>query len=186
MSLFLSTESEPAMDSSLPDVDQLARLYGRTVFQAAYRVLGDTPLAEDVQQDVFLRLLEKRVGPIDAWPAYLTTMTVRLAIDRLRGHQRWWRQLPTWRAGMPQAFDSTEHDAVRAERAQRLRAALARLKPREAECFTLRHVQGMEIAAIAKATGMTANHVGVCLHRAARSLEAQLGDTLTSTTPEVL
>jgi RNA polymerase sigma factor (sigma-70 family) len=185
MSLSLSTENDPVTDAAPPDVASLARIYGRTVFMAAYRVLGDVGQAEDTQQEVFLRLLEKPIGDIASWPAYLTTLTVRMAIDRLRSRQRWRRLLPKWRASAPDAFDSTEHDAIQLERARRLRAALCVLKPREAECFTLRFVQGMDIPAIAQATGMTSNHVGVCLHRATRALEARLGETPTTST-EVL
>ncbi len=186
MSLSLYTEGDPVMATAPPDVASLARAYGRTVFMSAYRVLGDTGQAEDVQQEVFLRLLEKPVGDISSWPAFLTTLTVRTAIDRLRSRQRWKRLLPKWRASAPEAFDSTEHDAIQLERAQRLRAALCVLKSREAECFTLRYVQGMDIPAIAQATGMTSNHVGVSLHRATRALEARLGETQTTTSTEVL
>jgi RNA polymerase sigma-70 factor (ECF subfamily) len=186
MSLSLFTEGEPVMDAAPPDLAALARSYGRTVFLAAYRVLGDASQAEDVQQEVFLRLLEKPAGEIASWPAYLATMAVRMAIDRLRSRQRWKRLLPMWRAAAPAAFDSTELDALQRERASRLRMALTVLKPREAECFTLRYVQGMEIAAIAQATGMTPNHVGVCLHRAARALETRLGDAANMTSKETL
>lgn len=186
MSLSLFTEGEPMTDAATADVAGLARAYGRSVFQTAYRVLGEASHAEDVQQEVFLRLLEKPVGEVASWPAYLTTLAVRLSIDRLRSRQRWRRLLPMWRTAAPPAFDSTEHDAVQAERARRLRTALCVLKPREAECFTLRFVHGMEIAAIARATGMTSNHVGVCLHRATRALEARLGDATSTTPTEVL
>jgi RNA polymerase sigma-70 factor (ECF subfamily) len=122
---------------------------------------------------------------VDSWPAYLVTLTVRMAIDRLRRAQRWRRLLPSWRAAAPVAFDSTELSAIQHERANQLRHALGRLKPREAECFTLRHVQGLEIAEIASATGTNSNHVSVCLHRATRALEARLGES-DPTTPEVL
>jgi RNA polymerase sigma-70 factor, ECF subfamily len=169
-------------DDAPPDVAQLAQLHGRLVFQAAYRVLGHASQAEDLQQDVFLRLLEKPVADVAFWPAYLTTLTVRMAIDRLRRSQRWYRLLPAWRAVAPEEFDSTEQNAVQAERARLLRQALGRLKPREAECFTLCHVQGMDIATVARSTGMSANHVSVSLHRATRALEALLGDTETPTT----
>ena len=74
---------------------------------------------------------------------------------------------------------------MQSERARRLRLALAALKPREAECFTLRFLQGMEIGQIGHALAMTPNHVSVCLHRATRALEARLGDART-TAPEVL
>lgn len=185
MSFPIDSEGEPMTEHAPTDVAALAHLYGRQVFQAAYRVLGQASLAEDVQQDVFVRLLEKPAHDVASWPAYLTTLAVRMAIDRLRRNRRWQRLLPTWRATAPAAFDSTEQDAIRNERALHLRNALTRLKPREAECFTLRHVQGMDIATIARATGMSSNHVSVSLHRATRALEARLGDTETPT-PEVL
>lgn len=125
---------------------------------------------------MFLRVLEKPAKEVVHWPAYLTTLTVRMAIDRLRRSQRWFRLLPAGRASAPEAFDSTEQHAVQDQRARLLRQALGRQKPREAECFTLRHAQGMDIATIARETGKRSNHVGVSLHRAMRALEAQLGD----------
>ena len=168
------------------DVASLARAYGRSVFRTAYRLLGDAGQAEDVQQEVFLQLLEKPADEIASWPAYLTTLATRLSIDRLRRQQRWRRLVPVWRAGEPAAFDSTERHAIRADRARQLRLALCRLKPREAECFTLRHLEGLEMSAIAQATGMTVNHVSVCLHRAARALETHLAGTPIPTPAEVL
>ena len=163
-------------DTALPDVSALARSYGRTVFLAAYRVLGDAGQAEDVQQDVFLRLIEKPPTDVASWPAYLAAMATRQAIDRLRSRQRWRRLQPLWKAVAPDPVDSTQQDAEQAERARRLRAALARLKPRHAECFVLRHLHGLDTAAIAHATGLTPNHVGVCLHRATQALETLLND----------
>lgn len=158
-------------------VRQLAHEHGRTVFVAAFRVLGHQAEAEDVQQDVFLKLMEKPPAQVDSWPAMLTTLTVRLAIDRQRRRQRWQRLLPAWIAAHPQSSESAESHAGDAQRAARLRAAIGKLNKREATCFTLRCIEGMDIADIASATGMSANHVSVSLHRATRSLNALLGGT---------
>ena len=156
--------------------DTLARLYGVLVFRAAYRVLGDAAAAEDVQQDVFLRLLERPVAGVVSWPAYLTAAAVRAAIDRQRRQQRWWGLLPAWRAQAPQSAASAEDVSLGEERARRLRRALAALPAREAQCFGLRYLEGMEIAGIAAVLGLSANNVNVSLHRARRRLEALLGD----------
>ena len=83
MPLSLSSEGDPMTDTAPPDVNALARGYGRAVYLAAYRVLGDASQAEDVQQDVFLRLIEKSPADVDSWPAYLAAMATRQAIDRL-------------------------------------------------------------------------------------------------------
>lgn len=177
MTLPISTESTVSMRTLPPqEVAMLARAYGRQVFHAAFRVLGSADQAEDVQQQLFMRLLEKPMGEVASWPALLTSMSVRMAIDRLRSHQRWHRLIPIWRATAPTVARSAEEDALQMEKAVRLRHAISRLRPREAQCFTLRCLEGMEIEMIASTTGMTVNHVSVCLHRATRALENFLGD----------
>lgn len=186
MSLLLFSQGDPVTEAAPTDVASLARNYGPRIFHAAYRVLGDAAQAEDVQQEVFLKLLEKSVGEVASWPAYLTTLATRMAIDRLRRHQRWRRLIPIWHASNAPGLDSTEQDAIRSDRARQLRLALCQLKPKQAECFTLRHLHGMGITAIAQATGMTVNHVSVCLHRAASALEARLDESEKTTSLEVL
>jgi RNA polymerase sigma-70 factor (ECF subfamily) len=170
--------------TALPDEPAtLARHYGPLVFKAAFRVLGDASLAEDVQQEVFLRLLERPPANVASWPAYLTATAVRAAIDQLRRQQRWWRVLPMWRAQAPSEAASAEQVGLDAEQAQRLRHALAELPRREAQCFSLRYLQGLDIAEIALALELSPNNINVILHRARRRLEARLGDANAETTP---
>lgn len=94
---------DPASRQTLPpgEVAALAHHYGRGVFLAAFRVLGDPAQAEDVQQDVFLRLLQRRFPAVESWPAMLQSMAVRLAIDRLR--RRGHRGRPAASGGQPVA-----------------------------------------------------------------------------------
>ncbi len=162
------------------DVGDLARQFGRQVFHAAWRVLGDNALAEDVQQDVFVRLLESRdLDGVESWPAWLNAMATRLAIDRLRRQRRWWQILPLWRDSGPAHAPSAEHHADQHERATRLRSALASLSRKQAQCFALRHLQGLDIPDIARLLSISENLVSVNLHRASRALAARLGDTNT-------
>lgn len=173
-------ERSVSMSASEPSrlAESLARQYGRLVFQAAYRVLGDAAQAEDVQQEVFLRLLQSRDhDAVESWPAYLSAAASRAAIDVLRRQRRWWRALPLWSAQQPAAAESAEQANLHGERARRLRQALARLPQREAQCFGLRYLEGMDIAAIADCLQLSVNNVNVVLHRARRRLEAELGET---------
>jgi RNA polymerase sigma-70 factor (ECF subfamily) len=163
------------------EVAELAQRYGPQVYRVAHRLLGDSAQAEDVQQDVFLRLLEGDAIAVASWPAYLTTLATRLAIDRLRRQQRWKRLLPLWLVGAPAASSSTESESLTAERAQLLRRALVRLKARDAECFALRYLQGQEIGEIASALDITPNLVSVILHRVTAKLQLQLADTPSNT-----
>lgn len=156
------------------DLATLAQLYGAMVYRAAYRVLGDAALAEDVQQDVFLRLIESPQRGVQSWPAYLTAASTHAAIDVLRRQQRWWRLLPIWRAQVADTASSAEQSGLEHECAERLRSALARLSRREAQCFSLRYLQGLEIADIAHALQLSVNSVSVSLHRARRRLELDI------------
>jgi RNA polymerase sigma-70 factor (ECF subfamily) len=152
------------------DVAALARQYGPSVFRAAWRVLGARAAAEDVQQQVFLRLIESPPRNVESWPAYLTTMGTRLAIDHLRRQRRWRLLAPLWKADEPE--DSPAEDAARAEAGRFMRNALARLKPKDASCFVMRHLHGLTPAAIGAALGISENHVSVSVHRARKALEA--------------
>jgi RNA polymerase sigma factor (sigma-70 family) len=164
----VSTSDEPEV---------LARLYGPLVFKAAYRVLGDTSQAEDVQQTVFLKLIESKPKAVDSWPAYLAASAMRGAIDLLRRQRRWWHLLPLWESQELSTDESPEQIGMDHERRKRLRVALAQLPRRESQCFCLRHLQGMEIAEIAQVMELSENNVNVTLHRARRRLEACLGET---------
>lgn len=172
-------DGSSSLSPSLIDPATLARQHGAAVFRAAYRVLGDRALAEDVQQDVFLRLLETPPGAVDSWPAYLAAAATRAAIDLLRRQRRWWRLSPVWRQQQPDAADSAEQTNLEREQARRLRAAIATLSPREAQCFGLRYLQGLEIGEIAHHLQLSPNTVSVSLHRARQRLEARLGSAVT-------
>ena len=161
----------------------LAHDYGRLVFNAAYRVLGDAALAEDVQQDVFLKLIESRSARVESWPAYLVASAVRGAIDQLRRQKRWSHLMRMWTTHEAGSTASAEQAGIASERGQRLRVALTRLSRREAQCFSLRYLENLDISEIAQALALSENNVNVTLHRARRRLEAQLGDSSQEITP---
>jgi RNA polymerase sigma factor (sigma-70 family) len=152
------------------DIAALARLYGPNVFRAAWRILGSRAAAEDVQQQLFLRLIESPPGKVDSWPAYLTASATRLAIDHLRRQRRWRLLAPLWKSDEPE--ESPAEDVERQQAGRFMRAALARINPRDAACFVMRHLQGLTPAAIGAALDISENHVSVSVHRARKALEA--------------
>jgi RNA polymerase sigma-70 factor (ECF subfamily) len=74
-----------------------------------------------------------------------------------------------WKSDQPD--DSPAEEAERSEAARFMRRALARLNPRDASCFVMRHFHELSPAVIGSALGMSENHVSVAVHRARKTLE---------------
>jgi len=163
-------EAAAVNDTGSDDVAALARTYGPNVFRAAWRILGSRVAAEDVQQQLFLKLIESPPQQVDSWPAYLTASATRLAIDHLRRQRRWRLLAPLWKSEHPD--DSPDEDLERQQASRFMRTALARINARDASCFVMRHLHGLAPAAIGAALGISENHVSVSVHRARKALEA--------------
>src|SRR5438309_628443 len=71
-------------------IEKLYERYKRYAYSLAYRILGDSLLAEDVVQDVFLSLWQKAVyyreqqGSVKSW---LQAIVRNRAIDKIRSAQ---------------------------------------------------------------------------------------------------
>jgi RNA polymerase sigma-70 factor, ECF subfamily len=160
--------------SSRQHVSELADRYGRLVHSTAYRILGNTHDAEDVLQQVFLKLLGKGNGkvvhdPVQDWGAYLRTMTSRTALDLLRAaRKRRRRETPFTEEvfGEQGAAETT----VDNEKVDRLRRAIAALPERDAWVFSLRYFEEFSYEAIAAQTGLSIDLIGVILHRSRKTL----------------
>jgi len=173
----------PAADAQL---EELFRVHGRDVFKTAFRVTGSESDAEDVVQTVFLRLLANRhAGRVrrDEAGAYLRRAATNAALDALRRRKT--------RAAVPlddappdtlaDAAPSAERQAGGAGLRRALRDGLARLNPRAAEAFVMRHLEGLTNGEVAEVLGTSAPVVAVTLHRARRSLQKHLTIALGNT-----
>lgn len=111
----------------------------------ASRVLGDRVEAEDVVQQAWLRLAGTDTA-IDNLPAWLTTVTTRLCLDRLR------LRVPEPTDEMPDAGtapDPAEEIALAQSVGIALHVVLERLTPPERVAFVLHDSFGFEFATIA-------------------------------------
>ncbi len=157
--------------------ENLVNQYSRQVLNTALRVLGDTNLANDVHQEVFLAIWRRWSsynGNVN-WPAYLYRATVRKALEAARRRNGYVSQSPA----MPSGADHQPDGDMRAEELRRkLGAALARLPKRQADVFVLSRLEGLGTDEIADLLGCSRQTVRVHLHRALKKLSRQLSPYL--------
>ena len=145
--------------------------YQDLVWSLARHLLRDVQEAEDVTQEVFIRLWQHREamdpGQVKPW---LMRVTRNLCLDKLR-HRR------------PEAeFDENQacDDKTPAERLQRsetrswLQAAISRLAEPFRSLVILRDIQQHSYQEVAGITGLSPSQVKTYLHRARKQLRAQL------------
>lgn len=137
----------------------------------AYRLLGSVADAEDVVQDAFLRWADAERDRIEVDAAWLSTVTTRLALDRLRAASRSrtdyvgpWLPEPLLEAPPSDAPDYARERAEDVSTA--LLLVLQRLGPTERAAFLLHDSFDLSHAEIAKALGLTEAGSRQMVHRA--------------------
>jgi RNA polymerase sigma-70 factor (ECF subfamily) len=136
-----------------------------------YRLTGTRHEAEDLVQEVFLRLYRRRVQHGDNVAGWLYRVATNLGYNALRAEQR--RARHENLAGRAAQPPPTPEDEAESRETQRLvRAALARLKSREAKLLVLKEM-GLSYHELADIIGVAPGSVGTLLARAQRAfLEA--------------
>ena len=137
------------------------REHQRRVHAAAQRVVIDSALADDVTQEVFLRLWQRpelydsRRGSL---AAFLCVMARSRALDRLRAEgalDRARGRLADYRALEPTSVEEPVTALLRHDEREELRLALLKLPPAQREALTLAYHREMNSVEIARCT-----HVG--------------------------
>ena len=160
-------------------LESLFREHHGAIFRAAYRVTGDAADAEDVLQTVFTRLLRREEQPdlSESAGSYLHRAAVNAALDLIRARKRA-RTVDLDGIGeqlIDHADPGPERRQGSRELARRLREAMTRLSPRQAEIFTMRYFEGLGNLEISKMLGATQTSIAVILHRARHRLQKELG-----------
>lgn len=164
--------------ADLAEFEGLHRTESARILRLCRMLLDDPDEAEDVRQEVFLKLYvaQRRLPEHPNWSAWLTRVAVNACHDRRR--TGWWK---LWR-GSDDAADaalispeiSPEQMAVRRETRERIWGAFGGLSPRQREVFVLRHVEGWSTDEVGRALGMTSGSVKRYLFRAVRQLRRGL------------
>lgn len=168
-----SVLEEPAI--AIPDeLERAFRQHHSLVFRTAYRITGNAGDAEDVLQTVFLRLLgrSRSADPLLNFESYLRRAAINAALDVIRARQADQTvPLPEDASDlMPAAPGQADVSGLR----QALMRALAQLKSRSAEIFTLRFFEGLSNQEIARTLGISQVLVAVIVHRTRQQFRKEL------------
>lgn len=165
---------EPTI-SATAELEDLFRAQHARVLKAAYRITGSMSDAEDVAQNVFLRIAQRGASRTAmANPdSYVYRAAINGALDLLRRRQRE-NAAPAEEIELVADGVSTERAAQAREAVATLRTSLAELSPRAAEMFVLRYVEERDLAEIARLMDTSRAVVAVTLHRTRARLRQQL------------
>ena len=152
--------------------DELFQEHWPRVYNLLRGLVGDTAEAEDLALETFLRLYRRPPHDQVGMGGWLYRVATNLGYNALRARRR--RERYEQAAGNL-AFEHNQapdpaSEAERQERRQRVRAVLAKLKPRSAQLLVLRH-SGMSYSELAETFGYAPGSIGTLLARAEAEFE---------------
>ena len=147
--------------------------YHRKLYCIAYRLLENAADAEDLVQEAYLKLWDKREGLaiISNPEAFSVTLVKNMCFDLLRSGKY---TLSRQSVELAEVHNMSQADnfEVRDE-AQQVRHIIARLPVQQQKIVTLRDVRGCSYEEIEQVTGLNATNVRVLLSRARKKIREE-------------
>ena len=173
---------------TLGQVDAISELYdryGRMVYSLALNSLGDAPVAEEIVQDVFMRVWEKadtydaRIAKVSTW---LTSITRHRVIDEFRRSKRRLDKtgISLTELSLSDSLYSPgpEEETELSLQNKFVREALNTLSPGEREALALAYFKGYSQSEIAQRLGIPLGTVKTRIRMAMQKLRLVLSQTL--------
>ncbi|HEX8688053.1 MAG TPA: sigma-70 family RNA polymerase sigma factor [Pyrinomonadaceae bacterium] len=161
-------ETVQAAAAGAPDFDEAFTLHHRAVFRAAYALVRDAGLAEDITQEVFLKLYqhmgslqnEEHVRP------WLLRVASNTALNTIRGRSRTGVREEEFFASAVVVAEPVgiEDDYERRAEIEEARRALGQVKEPMRSCLLLKQ-QGLSYREIARALSVNEANVGSLIAR---------------------
>jgi RNA polymerase sigma factor (sigma-70 family) len=149
--------------------------YGRLVYSVAFKVLGDSGLAEDATQQTFLQAWRsaERYDPTRALGPWLATIARRVAIDVYRQSRR--NQTHAGLEAVDAILATPPPSAEQIYDVWEVRRAVESLPTDEQQLVRLQHFSGLSHTEIAERLDIPLGTVKSRTHRAHRRLVGMLG-----------
>lgn len=165
--------------------EELIRMHERRVFSLGLRLTGSPDEAQDIYQEVFLRVFTglTRFRGHSAFSTWVYRITINVCMTHLEmRRKRGQIEQPTAgpmleEVGPPQE-DTPESRLLGSETGARVEEALRALPPQQRLVFTLRHYEGYKLREIARMIGCREGTVKRYLFDATHSLRQRLHDLL--------
>jgi len=166
--------------------DELMRTYNASIYQVAYRMLGDSAEASDAAQEIFLKVFRNIRG--FRGDSALKTWIFRIALSEILNRLRWWKRrgrsltlslddsrngngngihVSDSRPSPLQALESKEGE-------QAIQRALAQLSKDHRSILVLRDIEGFSYSEIADVAGISIGTVKSRLARARSEMKKSL------------
>ncbi|MBR3757093.1 MAG: RNA polymerase sigma factor [Bacteroidaceae bacterium] len=144
------------------------------LYRTAFRLMGNTMDAEDMVQETYLKLWERRdaLEHVANLESYSTSLLRNLCIDAFR------KKRPEEDSPPPEDFPLADNEDAataleRQEEATQLTNLINRLPEGQRTVMTLHDVEGCSYEEIEEATGFTAVNIRVMLSRARKKIREQ-------------
>ncbi len=164
--------------------DELVRRYKDPLINFAYRFLGDEAEADDVVQEVFVRVYRKKntYRPVARFSTWIYTIAKNLSKTELRRRRRhaMFSLTPRdpsgdpWERELPDSRYSADLEAERISDAEFIQRALDTLNPKYREVIVLSDIQELTYEEIAEVTGLNIGTVKSRLNRGRTKLQQLL------------
>src|SRR5436853_847658 len=176
--VFELTQTEPrcvTIDAVAPEIESLVREHSRLVFRIAYSVVRNHADAEDVVQEVFLRVAKHGATGIEDAKAWISRIAWRASVDRFRSLGRANQEEFDERLHSPQTRQlGTEQQVISREKLELLDRMIAALPEKERDALLLTSIEEMSSAEAAKVLGATETSIRAQVFRARQRLAEKL------------
>lgn len=170
---------------------QLVERYKDYVFTVAFRILKSRENAEEVAQDVFVKVFQtiRTFEERSKFTTWLYTITYRAAIDRARKKNLQVKSIEEDNSFLQIADKHSSDPAENLQRAdlkEQLLKAIQNLSPQDASVITLFYLNEKSVKEIAEITDLSITNIKTKLHRTRESLKKILNQQLKGETKDLL
>lgn len=174
VALFMSSTNEEVFA-------EIVRRYSSTIYVVAHRIVRNEQDAEDIRQDVLIKMMEKlRVGKYaetESFPGWVSCLTRNVAIDLLRSKKRvvmvhiFESENPNELEELTGFFEkSTEDTIIERDAVRKLYTAVNLLPEEQQKMIYLRYAEELSFKEISKTNNEPINTSRGRAHKACKNL----------------